>query len=242
MPKNNSINSSFEKITDGFKTGDNAGDASVSVINGDVEIEAGGGFELEIINNASIEGDNTGDQTLGDLGITATASELNTLGGITASTAELNYTDGVTSNIQTQLNNKYDPTNILGSVSESSGIPTGAIIETGSNDNGSYIKWANGTMICYRALNTSGVSPTARTEGSISNGAFYDRSWTFPVAFTAAPNVWCNKIFVEQSGSVRVFSNASYLTPSTSSATLRFWAVQTFNDVNAHEFAIGRWF
>lgn len=39
-------------------------------------------------------------------GITATTTELNTLDGITATTTELNYTDGVTSNIQTQLDNK----------------------------------------------------------------------------------------------------------------------------------------
>lgn len=41
-----------------------------------------------------------------NLGLTATASELNVLDGITATTAELNYIDGVTSNIQTQLNGK----------------------------------------------------------------------------------------------------------------------------------------
>lgn len=39
-------------------------------------------------------------------GVTATAAELNILDGVTATTAELNYVDGVTSNIQTQLNNK----------------------------------------------------------------------------------------------------------------------------------------
>ena len=39
-------------------------------------------------------------------GVTATAAELNVLDGITATTAELNYVDGVTSNIQTQLNAK----------------------------------------------------------------------------------------------------------------------------------------
>ena len=39
-------------------------------------------------------------------GITATTTELNVLDGITATTAELNYTDGVTSNIQTQLDTK----------------------------------------------------------------------------------------------------------------------------------------
>lgn len=42
--------------------------------------------------------------SLTDLGVTATASELNVLDGITATTVELNYVDGVTSNIQTQLN------------------------------------------------------------------------------------------------------------------------------------------
>lgn len=44
--------------------------------------------------------------TLTQLGVTATAAELNKLDGVTATTAELNYVDGVTSNIQTQLNAK----------------------------------------------------------------------------------------------------------------------------------------
>ena len=44
--------------------------------------------------------------TLAQLGVTATAAELNLLDGVTATTAELNYVDGVTSNIQTQLNGK----------------------------------------------------------------------------------------------------------------------------------------
>lgn len=44
--------------------------------------------------------------TLSQLGITATATELNALDGITATVTELNYVDGVTSNIQTQLNGK----------------------------------------------------------------------------------------------------------------------------------------
>lgn len=44
--------------------------------------------------------------TLTQLGLTATAAELNKMDGVTATTAELNYVDGVTSNIQTQLNNK----------------------------------------------------------------------------------------------------------------------------------------
>lgn len=44
--------------------------------------------------------------TLSNLGITATASELNKLDGATVTTQEINYLDGVSSNIQTQLNGK----------------------------------------------------------------------------------------------------------------------------------------
>ena len=48
----------------------------------------------------------SGASSLSDLGVTASATELNVLDGITATTTELNYVDGVTSNIQTQLNGK----------------------------------------------------------------------------------------------------------------------------------------
>ena len=43
---------------------------------------------------------------LTNLGLTATAAEINKLDGVTATTAELNFVDGVTSNIQTQLDAK----------------------------------------------------------------------------------------------------------------------------------------
>lgn len=51
-------------------------------------------------------GATTAPQALNNLGLTATAAELNTLDGITATATELNYTDGVTSAIQTQLDAK----------------------------------------------------------------------------------------------------------------------------------------
>lgn len=50
--------------------------------------------------------DNPHEVNLTQLGVTATADELNIMDGVTATTAELNYVDGVTSNIQTQLNGK----------------------------------------------------------------------------------------------------------------------------------------
>ncbi len=48
-------------------------------------------------------GSTTAAGALTNLGVTATAAELNKLDGVTATTTELNYVDGVTSNIQAQL-------------------------------------------------------------------------------------------------------------------------------------------
>lgn len=42
----------------------------------------------------------------------------------------------------------YHQSNALGPVSQSGGTPTGAIIERGSNANGEYVKFADGTMMC----------------------------------------------------------------------------------------------
>ena len=49
--------------------------------------------------------------------------------------------------------------NILGTVSQSGGIPTGAIIERGSNANGEYVRFADGTQICSRFIRFPGSGP-----------------------------------------------------------------------------------
>ena len=59
----------------------------------------------------------------------------------------------------------FKQSNILGTVSESGGAPTGAIIERGSNSNGEFVKYADGTMICtipfdYDATTTAAQSFT----------------------------------------------------------------------------------
>ena len=44
---------------------------------------------------------------------------------------------------------RYGKNNVLGTVSQSAGVPTGAVIERGSNANGSYVRFADGTQICW---------------------------------------------------------------------------------------------
>ena len=45
----------------------------------------------------------------------------------------------------------YNQNSIVGPVYQSAGVPTGAIIEHGSNANGEYVKYADGLMICISA-------------------------------------------------------------------------------------------
>lgn len=55
----------------------------------------------------------------------------------------------------------YTSQNILGTVSQSGGVPTGAIIERGENANGRYTKYADGTLICDNSNNAITTNPAA---------------------------------------------------------------------------------
>ena len=84
-----------------------------------------------------------------------------------ANAAEGRATLGLgTAAVRTALgsNELYSRDSIIGAVSESSGIPTGAIIEQGSNANGYYLRFADGTQICCKqhsfAANTNNNSGT----------------------------------------------------------------------------------
>lgn len=43
----------------------------------------------------------------------------------------------------------YTTANVVGAVAQAGGLVAGAVIERGSNSNGSYVKFADGTMICW---------------------------------------------------------------------------------------------
>ena len=66
----------------------------------------------------------------------------------------------------------YSPGNLLGAVSKVGGVPTGAGFERGANVNGEYVRFADGTQICWHTITTS------------DNGYV---TWTYPIAFSSAP-------------------------------------------------------
>lgn len=72
----------------------------------------------------------------------------------------------------------FGPGNLLGTVSETSGTPTGAVIERGSDANGSYVRFADGTQICTHVLQLD-YSGSVRLTGQ----------WTFARPFAVDPVV-----------------------------------------------------
>ena len=69
-------------------------------------------------------------------------------------------------------------------------VGTAPVIESGSNANGNYVKWADGTMICNHIKAAGGNVNTA--EGSIFTTP--STSWVFPVPFVSAPVVVVNEV------------------------------------------------
>lgn len=123
---------------------------------------------------------------------------------------------------------------MVGTVSQSGGIPTGAIVERGSNANGEYVRFADGTQICtYNAV----FSITTTAAGSIHRDSTNVGAWSYPSAFAAAPAV-----------STAAASNAAWAGVGAASAT-QLNSVPVFapsalsgSSIRIYFQAIGRWF
>lgn len=110
-------------------------------------------------------------------------------------------------------------------------------ITSGSNANGSWIKFGDGTMICWISANITCSSSVSNVFGSTSGTTYYNTgAWTFPVEFVAAPTL-CLTPGTNVNSARLVYSG-------TVSATTANWvAVTEVNNgqVRAHLIAIGRW-
>lgn len=126
----------------------------------------------------------------------------------------------------------YNSHNIVGAVSHTGGVPTGAIIERGSNANGNYIRFADGTQICTR--NDISVSGITNAIGALFRPPAVT-TWVFPSAFIAAPVVTAAVDDPE--------CLTSFLAPSTSSIGIRTLALLSkAGSVTVRAMAVGRWF
>lgn len=76
---------------------------------------------------------------------------------------------------------------IVGTVSQSSGTPTGAIVETGSNANGTYTRYADGTQTCSAVIDITSMAITSASGNVFVPSAQLAVTW--PAAFAATPSV-----------------------------------------------------
>jgi hypothetical protein len=68
-------------------------------------------------------------------------------------------------------------------------ITWGVIVESGSNANGTYIKFGDGTMICWIRMSVTDQAIN-QAYGSLFIGT---RNWTFPAEFLNPPTVTCSE-------------------------------------------------
>ncbi|MBV4507676.1 phage tail protein [Pseudomonas sp. BW13M1] len=122
---------------------------------------------------------------------------------------------------------------IVGTVSQAGGVPTGAIIERGSNANGEYTRYADGTQECwFMASDTTAIN--AALGSGFRSGGFI---WTFPIAFSALPRCVATPFLTSCTGAAINASSAAscayvYTAP----------AVQASSSMSVYLFAKGRWF
>ncbi len=110
----------------------------------------------------------------------------------------------------------------------------GNIIESGSNTNGSYIKWSDGTMICYKRMDYGEKSITKEW------GSFYESDrltiGNYPQAFIEIPRIFIMDL------------NYSFIEKESNSITKTAWGdfystrpVSSTQRVIIDCFAIGKW-
>lgn len=105
--------------------------------------------------------------------------------GIVSGDAVQNSPDDVAPGKLARADYVYGPATLLGPVSETGGVPTGAVIERGSTPTGTYVRWADGTQIC---LHRETLAFNATAAGAVFRDIALP-NWVFPAAFTSAPVV-----------------------------------------------------
>ena len=129
---------------------------------------------------------------------------------------------------------------LVGTVSQSGGTPTGAVIEEGSNANGEYARFADGTQICVKEI--TGLGPISTSSGGLYVSSVISLG-NFAATFASTPKVGISSFDGNAtnlsswpsgaSDPTTTFAGSAFLWRATSSAATTF---------KLHVIAIGRWF
>lgn len=129
----------------------------------------------------------------------------------------------------------------VGTVSESGGVVTGDIIERGSNANGEYVKYADGTLICTT------TEATATATAGPSGGYYYHRLYQpYPVVFASRPDFFLMPIYATfnpgMSHRVAHFHEKPQDISPTTSAQLTFTSTTSGDYLSFKLLVVGRWY
>lgn len=124
---------------------------------------------------------------------------------------------------------------LVGTVSQSGGVPTGAVVERGSNANGEYVRFADGTQICVGRTGLVGIT----------SGVSVEFSKTLPAAFSGDIRMSFMQSDVHgDSRAAATTCGRSTTAPTGSTVYLRAASALTGTQFNVSFdiIAIGRWF
>lgn len=129
---------------------------------------------------------------------------------------------------------------LLGSVSQTGGVPTGAVIEKGSNSNGEYVRFADGTQICRMIVAAAdAANKNVTTAGTLGGYRSSQNPVAFPASF-AAP-AYCSGHINNNGHNVRI----ELVSGNQASCQFAFHAINSGTYAGADTIyitAIGRWF
>ena len=226
------------KASVGLANVDNTSDAAKSVLSATKLTTARtiNGVSFDGSANISINAAAISNTPAGSISATTVQAALNELDSEkVAKTAVIAIANGgtgaTTANAAADAIGAFRRGTLLGTVSQSAGVPTGAVIERGSNANGEYVRFADGTQICTALLPlfAAGANATVFVP------------WTFPAAFVATPAVpaWAGNPDLSSD----TYGFISYLSASTTSVSQLFRNGATAQNIlGPKAIAIGRWF
>ena len=138
---------------------------------------------------------------------------------------------------------------ILGTVSQVGGVPTGAIIERGSNSNGEYVKFADGTVICTQTISRTDMDIAA------TYSVYNIESWTLPVSTTFSNKMFIHATVHNTALNKPLYTAVVYVNNGTQlwntggspddmhpGSAVRGTTSYTANTMTLRLLAIGRWF
>jgi len=128
-------------------------------------------------------------------------------------------------------------TQITGAITGTGSAQQGAVLERGSTANGAYIRYADGTLLCWAE------SPVLTTDTQIGVTGFYvtgtGHAWTFPSAFVSAPVVTATARVLTGAPSHQAMVSAATL--DGTGGTVLMSAHGTGSTGTVQMQAVGRW-